>query len=62
MGVFGLSDVGRVWLHGESSDKWHTAFGGGLWFAYLNRRNTISVALANAERRTALYVRTGFMF
>jgi hypothetical protein len=62
MGVFGLSDVGRVWVNGGSSTRWHTGFGGGLWFAYLNRRNTISVALANAESRTALYLRTGFMF
>jgi len=62
MGVFGLSDVGRVWVTGESSNKWHTAFGGGLWFAYLNRRNTVSVALARGEGRTALYLRTGFMF
>lgn len=62
MGVFGLSDAGRVWLAGESSNKWHTAFGGGLWFAYLNRRNTISVALANGDGRTGFYVRSGFMF
>jgi hypothetical protein len=62
MGVFGLSDVGRGWLAGESSHRWHTAFGGGLWFAYLNRRNTISAALANGDGRTALYLRGGFMF
>jgi hypothetical protein len=62
MGVFGLSDVGRVWLTGESSDKWHTAFGGGLWFAYLNRRNTVTVAFAHGDGRTAVYLRSGFMF
>jgi outer membrane protein assembly factor BamA len=62
MGVFGLSDVGRVWQIGESSNKWHTAFGGGLWFAYLNRRNTVSAAVAHGDGRTAVYLRTGFMF
>ena len=35
IGVFGLYDVGRVWLDGESSNQWHDAFGGGLWLAYL---------------------------
>jgi hypothetical protein len=62
MGVFGLGDAGRVWVTGESSSRWHTAFGGGLWFAYLDRSNTISVAAARSEGRTALYLRTGFMF
>jgi hypothetical protein len=61
-GVFGLGDVGRVYLDGETSDEWHSAFGGGLWFAYLNRRNTLSVAVANSDERTGVYVRAGFMF
>jgi hypothetical protein len=33
IGVFGSFDYGRAWLKGESSDKWHNSFGGGLWFA-----------------------------
>ncbi len=33
MGIFGGFDYGRVWLDGEDSDKWHTAVGGGLFFA-----------------------------
>lgn len=28
-GVFGLADLGRVFLEGESSELWHTAVGGG---------------------------------
>ena len=36
-GVFGLADGGRVFLDGESSDRWHGAVGGGVWLAYLNR-------------------------
>jgi hypothetical protein len=47
---------------GESSSLWHKTFGGGLWFAYLNRRNTISLSLARGEGRTAFYLRSGFMF
>jgi len=62
MGVFGLSDVGRVWVSGESSTLWHKTFGGGLWFAYLKRRSTISLTLARGDGRTAFYFRSGFMF
>ncbi|WP_109298737.1 metallophosphoesterase [Aquimarina sp. AU474] len=31
IGVYGGADVGRVWLDGEDSDKWHNSFGGGMW-------------------------------
>ena len=62
-GVFGLADGGRVWVAGESFDRWHGAAGGGLWFAWHHRRaNTISIAAARSPERTALYVRAGFMF
>ncbi len=62
VGIFGLADGGRVFLEGESSDKWHTAVGGGLWLAFLSPANTISVALARGDGRTGLYFRSGFMF
>ena len=61
-GVFALADAGRVFLEGETSDRWHTAVGGGLWFAYLDRSRTVSVAVARSEERTGLYVRAGFSF
>jgi len=62
VGVFGLADVGRVWLEGESSDRWHEAVGGGIWFGFLSRANTLSVALAVSEERTGVYVQAGFGF
>ena len=62
VGVFGLADAGRVFLEGESSDKWHTAFGGGIWLAYLSRENTISAAVAAGEERPGFYVQAGFGF
>lgn len=61
-GIFGLGDVGRVYLEGESSDKWHGAAGGGIWFAFLDRANTLSMALARGEERTGFYLRAGFGF
>ena len=62
LGVFGLADVGRVYLAGESSDTWHSAFGGGLSLSYLQRAYTFSVALAAGDERTAVYVQAGFGF
>ena len=61
-GIFGLADVGRVWLQGPSSDKVHHGFGGGLWFAPLWRTNAITAGVAESEGRTGVYIRAGFMF
>jgi len=62
VGVFGLADAGRVFLEGESSDRWHAASGGGIWVSFLDRAYTISLALAASEGRTKLYVQAGFGF
>ncbi|HOX26020.1 MAG TPA: hypothetical protein PLL30_09345 [Candidatus Krumholzibacteria bacterium] len=62
VGVFGLVDTGRVYLEGERSRRWHTATGGGVWVAILDRANTISLALAGSEERTVLYFQGGFGF
>jgi hypothetical protein len=62
LGVFGLADAGRVFVDGESSDKWHTAVGGGVSLSYLQRAYTFSVALASGEERTGVYIQAGFGF
>ena len=36
-GIFGGFDYGRVWLDGETSNKWHQSVGGGLWLNSLNK-------------------------
>ncbi len=62
VGIFGLGDIGRVYLAGEQSDTWHTAVGGGVWLAILDRANTISFSVAKSEERTAFYFQAGFGF
>jgi hypothetical protein len=62
LGVFGLTDAGRVFFEGESEDRWHTSVGGGLWISVLNRRQTMSFAIARSRERTAAYVRGGMSF
>jgi hypothetical protein len=60
VGVFGLADVGRVFLEGEHSEKWHPAAGGGAWFSLLQPVNTVSIAWARSDQRTAFYLMLGF--
>ena len=55
-----LSDVGRVYLDGEDSDTWHSAFGGGLWAYFLKPDYTISVAWARSEEGNGIYLSLGF--
>ena len=62
IGVFALADGGRVFLDGESSNAWHSALGGGLWLAFLDRANTLSIAYAGSRERGGVYVSLGFMF
>jgi hypothetical protein len=62
LGIFGLADVGRVYLEGEASDRWHHGVGGGVFFASPNRRNSVSLALARSEKRTGVYLRAGLAF
>jgi hypothetical protein len=62
VGVFALTDAGRVFLDGEDSRRWHMGVGGGLWMSFLGRENTVSVAAAHSEGRTRLYVGAGFGF
>jgi len=61
-GVFGLGDVGRVYLSGETSDRWHAAAGGGIWVSFLHRTNTLSLAYARSPESSGLYLRAGFLY
>jgi hypothetical protein len=61
-GLLGFGDVGRVYLKGEDSNKWHNGYGGGLWFAWLDRANTVTASYGRSERHNAFYVRAGFAF
>ena len=42
-GIFGFTDIGRVYVGGETSDEWHSTFGGGVWFSFLSRSNVVVV-------------------
>ncbi|MBO9200040.1 MULTISPECIES: metallophosphoesterase [Niastella] len=36
VGLVAFNDVGRVWLKGENSKKWHYAYGGGFYYVPYN--------------------------
>ncbi|HEX7240345.1 MAG TPA: BamA/TamA family outer membrane protein, partial [Longimicrobiaceae bacterium] len=61
LGVTGLFDVGRVYAEGESSDRWHSAPGAGLWFATMERSTILGVTYARGER-DRVYFHLGFPF
>ena len=64
LGVFGLADVGRVFLDGEDSEKWHTGFGGGVSFSFLRPEYTVSVAAAKGsdDDTVRFYLQGGYGF
>lgn len=59
-GIYGIAEGGRVWREGESSDAWHGASGGGVWFAFLDRAATVTATAVRSPERTAFYLRAGF--
>jgi hypothetical protein len=62
IGVFAISDVGRVYLSGLSPGGWHFSYGGGIWASPFNRQFTSSVSVAFSTEGTSLYAGTGFIF
>ncbi len=64
LGVFGAADAGRVIYDKDpdNADKWHTGIGGGFWLSFLQRQQTLSVAVVKGDDLTGVYLRAGFMF
>ena len=63
-GLFIATGVGRVFYAEDSkaADKWHSSVGGGFWLSFLQRKQTLSVAVVNGDDLTGVYLRAGFMF
>ncbi len=67
-GIFGIGDIGRVWLEGQSSDWWHPAVGGGIWMSFMTEAYTASIGVTRSEvgtslrQRTGVYAQAGFAF
>ncbi len=61
LGLLGLFDTGRVFVEGESSDRWHSAFGGGIWGSWLGAY-ALSASVAHSEESTRVYILAGLPF
>ncbi|MGB0521576.1 MAG: BamA/TamA family outer membrane protein [Flammeovirgaceae bacterium] len=60
-GIMGINDVGRVWLEGENSDKWHNGYGGGIWITPFDTLSLIA-DYTTSEEGGRIFVRFGFLF
>jgi hypothetical protein len=49
VGALGFTDVGRVYVNGNSPGGWHNASGGGLWFGYLNPGLNFNILYTNSS-------------
>lgn len=63
-GVFGAVDAGRMYFAGDpgDADEWKTAQGGGVSLSFLQRMQTLSVAIMKGDDLTGVYARAGFMY
>lgn len=50
-GVVGFDDIGRVWMPGESSGKWHNAIGGGVYYLPFDLVS-IAATVASSQEET----------
>ncbi len=62
VGILGLFDVGRVYLKDETSDTWHTSYGGGIWLSFVNYKTTFSAYLAHSKEDDVVHLDAGFSF
>jgi outer membrane translocation and assembly module TamA len=61
LGLLAFHDTGRVWLSGETSNEWHTGYGGGMWLKPMNRLVLSAMYGVSDEDRLPL-IRLGFFF
>ena len=60
-GLLGFNDVGRVWYPGQSSDKWHYGYGGGIYVVPADLI-LIQAAVGISKESTMPYISVGFNF
>ena len=61
LGILFFHDIGRVWVDNDTSDKWHTGYGGGVWVSPM-RRLVLSVSIAKSDEETLPVIGLGFQF
>jgi hypothetical protein len=65
-GVTALADVGRVFVSGESSSRWHPAYGGGVWLGVFASGlqfqfvSALNATVVHSDEGTSFYLFSGF--
>jgi hypothetical protein len=65
-GLVGLADVGRVFLDGESSSRWHSGYGGGIWLGMLASSmqfefaSALQATVVRSDEGTRFYLASAF--
>ena len=62
IGINFFGETGRVYAKTEDSDKWHPAFGGGIYLSYLGRLLTVAINVANSSEKLGIFFTTSMMF
>jgi hypothetical protein len=60
--VLAIADVGRVFLDGQTSDKWHAAAGGGIWLSWLGGIGSLAIPVVHSTERTTVYAGSTFSY
>ncbi|CAN5353283.1 metallophosphoesterase [soil metagenome] len=61
LGLLAFNDVGRVWLEGEDSQKWHWGYGGGIWVSPFTKF-VVSFMYSFSEEDDLPLIKFGFFF
>jgi len=61
VGALGFTDVGRVYLNGQSPGAWHSVAGAGFWVGYLNPGTSVNVLFTNSHH-SRIATSVGFAF
>jgi outer membrane protein assembly factor BamA len=61
VGLIGFNDLGRVWMPGETSHRWHDGYGGGLYIMPVDLF-LIQAAVGFSEEGALPYITAGFRF
>ncbi len=62
IGIHFFYDIGRVYIDGQRSNKWHTAYGTGLWVDFFDRLFTTVVTFAFSAEKPEIIFGTNFGF
>ncbi|MEO5569739.1 MAG: BamA/TamA family outer membrane protein, partial [Bacteroidia bacterium] len=60
-GVLGFYDQGRVWNDNETSNTWHSGYGGGVWLSPLGMA-IVNFTYAVSKEEKLFAVSLGFLF